>query len=323
MKKISVIVPIYNCEEYIERCLQSIINQTYKNLEIILINDGSTDGSIKICEKYKQSDYRIKLINQKNSGVSVARNNGIEISTGEYITFVDSDDYIDSKMYEELINNIENCDIAVCKYVSIKNEIMISQHCNYNKKIINKKDIIPLFLQGDVLTAHLWNKLYKRDLFDGIKFNNYNMLEDLDVMYRILDKCQNIAYIEKEYYYYVYNTSSLTKKYGIPMLNDYCSCINNMHKYFENNKQYKPYLIYNKVITYCTLFELVAKSNLTKKEKMNFKEYYCEFKMNFKKLDKELYVQFSKKQKCKLLLLNFNKSIFMFAIKCMKGIKNK
>ena len=116
MKKISIIVPIYNTKKYIDRVVNCLINQTYHNLEIILVDDGSTDGSSMLCDKYKKKDNRIKVIHQKNSGVSVARNVGLKHATGEYIGFVDSDDYISLNMYETLYNNLinTNSDISVC-----------------------------------------------------------------------------------------------------------------------------------------------------------------------------------------------------------------
>ena len=116
--KISIIVPVYNVEKYLSECLDSIINQSYKNIEIILINDGSTDSSLEICQKYQKNDKRIKLISQANKGLSISRNNGMKIATGKYIMFVDSDDIIHSRMIEVLYKEIKNnkCQMAVCKF---------------------------------------------------------------------------------------------------------------------------------------------------------------------------------------------------------------
>ena len=118
MIKISVVVAIYNVEKYLEKCIQSIIFQTYKNIEIILVNDGSTDNSLNICKKYKSEDSRIIIINQENQGVSVARNNGIDRASGEYILFVDGDDYLRTDIIEKLLNNADDNDIiAVNKLI--------------------------------------------------------------------------------------------------------------------------------------------------------------------------------------------------------------
>ena len=116
MKKISIIVPVYQAEKYISKCIESIVNQTYKNLEIILIDDGSTDRSGEICDEYGKKDNRIVVVHNKNKGVSVARNCGLDIATGDYITFVDSDDYIDLQMYSEMMKVVEkySCDVVMC-----------------------------------------------------------------------------------------------------------------------------------------------------------------------------------------------------------------
>ncbi len=128
--KISIVVPIYNAEKYLDRCIQSILNQSYKDLEIILIDDGSTDSSNKICNNYQKRDNRIKFISQKNEGVSAARNRGISEATGEFIGFVDSDDYIQPNMYETLYGLINkyNCDISICGY--------FIEYPEYTKKVI-------------------------------------------------------------------------------------------------------------------------------------------------------------------------------------------
>ncbi len=119
MPKISIIVPVYNVENYLKKCLDSIVNQTFKDIEIILINDGSTDNSLNICKEYAKKDHRIRLINKPNGGLSSARNVGIDLSTGEYLGFVDSDDWIALNMYEKLYNlcKIFNADISQCKYI--------------------------------------------------------------------------------------------------------------------------------------------------------------------------------------------------------------
>ena len=148
---ISVIVPVYNVEEYLEECLESICKQTYTDIEVILVNDGSTDGSKEICERYCQKDSRFKLINQENQGQSAARNNGVIVSTGEYITFVDSDDVISTK-YVEILNRYmtEGIDLVECEYravrsvfnkLSQKENIQIVFEGNSEEAIISKKSI--------------------------------------------------------------------------------------------------------------------------------------------------------------------------------------
>ena len=199
MKKISIIIPIYNAEKHLEKCLKSVIEQTYKNLEIILVNDGSIDMSKEICEEYQKKDPRIILLNQSNVGPAETRNRGLSIATGEYISFIDSDDYIDKDFYNELLKKIieDNSDISICKHVEVKNNQNIHMVYNYKEKIITSNNIMQLFLSGDTINAYLWNKLYRRELFENIRFENLKMLEDLDVMYRVLDKCKKISFVDK------------------------------------------------------------------------------------------------------------------------------
>ena len=187
---VSVIVPIYNREKYLSRCIDSILNQTYKNIEIILINDGSTDRTKEICDEYKRKDSRIRVYHIENHGVSYARNLGIKNSNGKYIQFVDSDDYIDEKMIEILVNNIGEYDMVICGF---------NLHSSYVRKkqpksqeLYNKIDILNNFSQllklG--LFSSVVNKLFCKDKIIYLFDENMNHAEDL--MFCI----KNINYIE-------------------------------------------------------------------------------------------------------------------------------
>lgn len=196
---LSIIVPIYNTEMYLEECIQSIINQKYANFELILINDGSTDSSLDICNYYSEQDNRIKVISTENLGVSNARNLGINISKGDYIGFVDSDDFIHENMYLNLINAIErtNSDIAYLKMGSMKKT-------PYNKEeIIDKYTAIKkLFLLN--FPASLCSNLYSKKLFEGNYLNtSIHFFEDFEFNYRLLNNStNNIVGINGELYYY-------------------------------------------------------------------------------------------------------------------------
>ena len=134
-KLISVVVPVFNAEKYVNRCIDSILNQTYENLEVILVNDGSVDGSVKICEKWQKLDNRVKLITQENAGVSAARNTGIENATGDYIAFVDNDDWLRPEMFKNLVKQAQkdNADLTFCKFIKNK------QNTCFEKKYVNFK----------------------------------------------------------------------------------------------------------------------------------------------------------------------------------------
>lgn len=158
---ISIIIPVYNAERYLENCLNSVINQTYSKLEIILVNDGSTDNSVEICEKYEKKDNRIKVFNQQNKGGAAARNFGILNSKGKFISFIDSDDWVDNRYIEILYNNIVNlkADLSVCGYqeVSNKSDIDIKYSINADVKELNKKQAYELLVDNE-FGGFLWRK---------------------------------------------------------------------------------------------------------------------------------------------------------------------
>ena len=161
MKLVSVIIPVYNVYDYLDKCLNSIINQTYKSLEIIIVNDGSTDNSKDIIEKYSKIDKRITVINTKNNGLSVARNKGIDASHGDYLSFVDSDDYVDNDFIEYLVKLLEeyNSDISVCSFY---------QNDSNNKKeeiiVYNKIEAMKECIAYNNMYSSAWNKLYKKEI---------------------------------------------------------------------------------------------------------------------------------------------------------------
>lgn len=222
---ISIIVPIYNAEKYIQRCIDSILSQTYKDLQIILINDGSTDNTLTILNEYVQYDSRIQIINKENTGVSETRNIGIEMSEGEYIGFVDADDYIEPEMYEKLYNSIEmtGADVACCgyyqdfqayKYEITVDDSLIIKDTNYYE--INGIDnILGQYFRQDIRSGigdGNWNKLFRKDIISNTRYDNIHYCEDVDFQVRIFEKCAKIVCINDLLYHYVDNSLSATKK---------------------------------------------------------------------------------------------------------------
>ena len=220
---LSVIIPVYNSELYLDRCLQSLLNQTYQNLEIILINDGSTDQSLSMCQSFEKNDSRIKVIDQQNGGVSVARNRGMQEACGKLITFVDSDDWIEPDMYEILVPLlIENqADIACCKakkafpensaegklYASYKrletNEINIYENKDCLRsafEIINKQ----------IVTFSVWNKVFRREILQGQQFPEGIWDEDAILLTRVLSIAKKVVLIDKYLYYWYQHDASIT-----------------------------------------------------------------------------------------------------------------
>ena len=211
---ISIIVPIYKVEKYLEKCLNSIINQTYKNIEIILIDDGSPDNCGKICDEYAKKDSRIKVIHQENKGISAARNIGIDKSIGKYLMFVDSDDYIEETMAEHLYTNLKeyNADLSVCSLYCIINNKVTRKTKKDEIKILSNYNAIKNSYTIDTISNVPWNKLYKKELFNNIKFPEGRIAEDLATMYLILDKCNSVVFSTKPLYYYIRRADSITGK---------------------------------------------------------------------------------------------------------------
>lgn len=219
MKKlISIIVPVYNVETYLEKCVNSIINQTYKNLEVILIDDGSTDSSGIICDEIARKDSRIKVIHKKNFGVSAARNLGLDNANGEYIGFVDSDDWIEPNMYELLYREIEenNSDIAICDVFLEKEFIEVHKVISQNKNIFNKDEIFEMLLDNNGFNW-LCNKLFKKDLFNDVRIDpRIHMGEDILCVCQCISKGSTFTYIsEPLYHYLIREDSACNDKFNI------------------------------------------------------------------------------------------------------------
>jgi len=212
---ISIIVPIYKVENYLERCLNSILKQTYINLEIILIDDGSTDSSGSICDNYSKKDKRIVTIHNENQGVSASRNNGLNIANGKYITFIDSDDFVSENYIEELYKMItlNNADMAIIGNDEQYNDGIIKM----NKKLkvtINAEKTIKKILEEKYISSVCWGKMYKKTLLDDIKFDtNINIGEDFKFIIEVLDKANKISIDTKQnLYHYKMTENSVTKQ---------------------------------------------------------------------------------------------------------------
>ncbi len=214
MDLISVIVPIYNVEKYIRDCINSIINQTYKNLEILLIDDGSTDSSGKIADDMSKIDDRIKVFHKKNGGLSDARNYGIVKSNGKYLSFIDGDDFVSPDFIDFLYNNIVkyNVKISSCAFIHYyddgsKKSVLFK---NVNQKFNDEEGQIYLNTVG-YFNASCCNKLFEASLFDDIKFPLNFTSEDLFVMYKLIHLAGGIHYNSKEKYFYRQRVGSITK----------------------------------------------------------------------------------------------------------------
>ncbi len=203
-KTISVVVPVYNVEPYLERCIDSIINQSYQNLEILLINDGSTDKSGMICESYQKKDTRIKVIHKQNGGAATARNLGIRLARGQFLAFVDSDDAILTDMYSSLMTYMnEDVDIVTCgRYVYKQGCCQLKQKVYCTNKVTKYDNVqaIGELLKKQAFSYGVNEKIYRRELFDNIKFPYSRMSEDIPVTYGLFKKCRYIVNIGQAKY---------------------------------------------------------------------------------------------------------------------------
>lgn len=202
---ISIIVPVYNVQSYIKKSVNSILKQSYRNLEIILVDDGSTDESGKICDFLKKMDPRVKVIHRINGGLSAARNSGIDVSTGSYIVFIDSDDYIEKKFVEKLYQSMKKnkADIAVCGYKRIsENGTILFENKPVEELNLSIRKAIQYILQDKEIKNYAWNKMYKKELFLDIRYPVGENYEDVATTYKVFLKAQSVSIVNDCLYYY-------------------------------------------------------------------------------------------------------------------------
>jgi len=208
--KISIIVPVYKVEQYIHKCIDSILMQNFENFELILVDDGSPDICGEICDRYADKDKRIKVIHKENGGLSSARNAGLEIAKGDYIGFVDSDDWIEPDMYELLYGMCaeHRCDVAICSsQIHYSNKIVISS--NHPFIIHDRNTAMKTMLEGKLYDEVVWTKLFKRNLLEDIKFPVGMSYEDTAFTYKVIHKCKKVCFIGEPKYHYIKRDNSM------------------------------------------------------------------------------------------------------------------
>lgn len=241
MKLVSIIVPIYNVEEYLNRCIRSIIRQTYENLEIILVDDGSTDNCFSICQDWGKKDSRIKVIHQKNGGLSAARNTGIDVATGQYIMFLDSDDYLSPYCIETMVDliQVDNADVVIGNFVNgNEDNYNFTKDINY-KKNMSGVDAIRQIYNNDEDALKFTSacaKLYRKNLFKNIRYPSGKLYEDIFTTHKVLYLCKNAIVIGLECVYYFQRiTSIMHDNYNLKKL-DYLQALKErLYFYYNNN----------------------------------------------------------------------------------------
>lgn len=209
---LSIIMPVYNVECYIEQCLLSIINQSFTNFELIIIDDGSMDNSRKICERYAQLDSRISIYTQHNQGLSAARNYGLSKAQGSYIGFVDSDDYLNVHMYEKMMNIAiqKDVDIVICgKIIDKKGKLEEKPDIKEEERTLNNIEATKEILLDTHIHSFAWDKIYKASLWENIEFPIGRYFEDTATTYKVIERASKVVQISDCLYYYRYNENSI------------------------------------------------------------------------------------------------------------------
>lgn len=306
---ISIIIPIYNTEEYLARCLDSIINQSYKNLEIILVDDGSTDLSKEICNNYLKKDKRIKYFKKENGGLSSARNYGIKKANGKYIGFVDSDDVISLDMFSILYNNLINTssDMSICEVVRFKDTVNFIN--SNNVKIYNSKDILKIILEDKKICNFAVNKLYKKELMKDIEYPIGKYQEDVGTTYKFIKNAKKIVYSDSKLYGYYSRSDSITKSLNTKFVYDYFEMIEKRAKDLKK-MDIDEYLDLNKENVILGIFiDLSQNKKILRDNK--FSEYMNNKLIELKKLHKTTKRLNTLKHNILINILLFNKNIFL------------
>ena len=214
--KVSIIVPVYNTAAYLDKCVESIASQTYKNLEVLLIDDGATDGSGKLCDRWAEKDSRIRVIHKENGGLSDARNAGLERATGDYIAFVDSDDHITADMIEKLLRALlsADADMSICNCLQVYEDGTPLPEAEEGQiirdEVLSGFAVIEKMPEEMGFLYHIaWNKLYRKELFAEVRFPKGKLCEDVFIAHRLLAQCGKVACISDSCYYYVQRTGSI------------------------------------------------------------------------------------------------------------------
>ena len=314
MPKVSVIVPVYNVEKYLNKCLNSLVIQTLKGIEIIVVNDGSPDNSQEIIDKYSQKYKNIKAYRKTNGGLSDARNFGIKHATGEYIAFIDSDDYIDKRMLEKMYYKAKNnnLDIVVCNSVNIydnNTSLEIKSNLKYSNNPIKNYLISP---------PMACIRIYKKELFDSIQFKKDIYYEDLEIIPKLVKYTQKIDFIDEGLYYYYQRAGSIMKQkeFNDKLLDIFTVLESNKQLLFNDYPEEIEYMYITHLLRTSTLrfLEYPNYKTLINKTIETIKKYFPNWKNN------KYYQKSSKKLK---LICNLAYSKQILILKLIKKITNK
>ena len=281
---LSIIVPVYNVEQYINRCIKSIVNQTYQNIEIILVDDGSTDSSGDLCDKWAKADNRIVIVHKKNGGLSSARNAGIKIAKGDYLGFVDSDDYIEVDMYHQMIEAVveHQKDTACCgRMLHIGDKKLKLEFCSDRTETFDAQSAIREVLLLNKIDVSACDKIYKKQLFDKVLYPEGRISEDAAVILEILSNSNGVVHIGHPCYHYVFREDSISKsEYNHKKYDAYINCIT-MSEFIE--KEYP--CLQKEIKIYCTMITgaLLQAMYVNRDNFVTYKSDYVDYRKMFVK----------------------------------------
>ena len=314
--KNSIIVPIYEVEPYLRKCIDSILNQTFEEFELLLIDDGSPDRCGDICDEYAKKDNRIKVIHKENGGQASARNIGLDVARGEYIGFVDSDDWIEPDMYKILYNLAINNDAEIScissKIIYPNKEIL--RETSTLKKFI-KKDAMKEVIRGKFFDEVVWTKLFKKEILQNLKFKEGIKYEDTEFCYRAIDKCTKLIYLGKCLYNYLIRKGSTMDIAKREISIDYIYIYNEMYIFYKKEySEYKDMVLLRLVDCSLEILNKIIEQNLISETKFLetknlLNKYFFEI-LKLKKLNKNI--------KILLILLKINSLLYIKIVKILR-----
>lgn len=333
MFEVSIIIPIYNAEKYIKRCLDSVVNQTFKSLEIILINDGSTDNSLRIMNEYKGNYNNIEIINQQNAGQGEARNKGISIAKGEYITFADADDWLSENYVQVLYDAIKrnNADISVCNMIMVMSRTFREiKSIKFPKRELKGDEAVRNLLQDKELKSYPWGKLYKKSIFleNNIMFPARMFYEDLAIIFQAFYYSSKVSLVNEYCYYYFQSEDSSTRAPNTKTIYDRIEALSMVQIFLLRNNSMEKYKYEYYHFCFFHLYIMCRKINVWKL-KITYSEIINVILKLINKeeiskdiLDKTL---LNEKQKRELLLLKNPKiyDLYIFSTRIISKIKSK
>lgn len=330
-KKVSIIIPVYNAENYLERAVSSVLKQTYKNIELILVDDGSKDNSPALCDILAKKDDRIIVVHKENGGPSSARNKGIEVATGDYVEFVDADDYVEENCVETLVNNIDESDLVICGYYLRNNDV---QEYKFEKKetLDFRKESVKFF---DMVRKGLFNspcnKLYKRELIKDGFDKRYFIGEDTIFNTKYIKNCKKVTLLPEMLYNYDFTNQASLIHTKVRTEEDYEVYWSELYAFAEDFFQDKSYLsILNGIYIKSTMSQVITvsiKQNLAFKEYKKVFSYYRNHPMlekALKKHSKKVFVNRNFLGQIVVMLFKLKlKLLFYIVLKCYKKEKFK